>query len=302
MRPKLALPLLVLLVIAFILATTTLSAPAHLLQVSFINVGQGDAALVQDASGFNILIDAGLPAAGPTVVAFLREQAVDQVDVVVISHAHLDHFGGLMSVLEAPDISVREVYFNGYHAASSSWHTLATAVKEEGIDMTTAQFPREFTWAGVKGYVLGPEPGITNVDHNEASLVLLLEHGSNRFLFTGDIGFSAEATVVARGTPIAADVFKVGHHGSKNSSGEAFLAAVSPSVAIIPVGKNNYGHPSAEAIERLEAAGAQVWRTDRSGTVIVYGNGETFSIVPEIVAWVYLPLIQQGITATPPLD
>jgi competence protein ComEC len=295
MSPKLTLPLLVLLIAAFILSATSLSAPHHSLQVSFINVGQGDAALVQDIDGFNILIDAGLPAAGPTVVAFLREQGVDKVDVVIISHAHLDHFGGLMSILEAPDIFLGEVYFNGYHATTSSWNALATAVKEEGIGMTPVQFPSEYTWGVVKGYVLGPQAGLVDPDLNDASIVLLLEHGSNRFLFTGDLGFSGEAAVLARGTPVAADILKVGHHGSKNSSGEAFIEAVSPSVAVISVGANSYGHPAPDTLERLAAVEVQVWRTDISGTVIVYGDGETYSVVPEmIVHWVYFPLAVRG--------
>jgi competence protein ComEC len=295
MNKKIAPPLILLLALAFTVASTTLSAPNQTLQVSFINVGQGDAALIQDNHGFEILIDGGPPAAGPTVVAYLREKGVDSVEVIVVSHAHLDHFGGLMSVLEASDISVGQIYYNGYDGTTTSWYAFATAVHNEGLTLTSAQFPGEQTWGSSTAYILGPEAGLINIDHNEASVVLLLEHGNNRFLFTGDLGFSGEAAVVARGTPVVADVLKVGHHGSNYSSSEAFLSAVSPSVGVISVGTNTYGHPADDALERLGAAGVQVWRTDLTGTIVVNMDGETFTIVPEFDVYkLYLPLTIRG--------
>jgi competence protein ComEC len=300
MRLKIALPLLVLLILAFILATTTLSAPDHHIKVSFIDVGQGDAALIQNQDGYTILIDGGPTAAGADLVAYLRDHGTSHIDVIIISHAHLDHFGGLPAVLAAPDITVGEVYYNGYDATTQSWYALATAVAGEGITMGALQFPSEYSWGGTTGYVLGPAAGIVNPDHNEASVVLLLDHGGQRFLFAGDLGFSGEAEVIARGTPVAAGVLKVGHHGSKYSSSEAFLAAVSPAHAVISVGSNSYGHPAPEAIARLQAAGAQVWRTDLSGSIILYGDGETYSVLPEVTMyWVYVPVAVKAAAPTP---
>lgn len=119
------------------------------------------------------------------------------------------------------------------------------------------------------------------------------------YLLTGDAGAPAEATVIARNTPIAADVLKVGHHGSKYSSTEEFLAAVHPVEAVIQVGDNPYGHPTEEVLARLQVIGARIWRTDQYGTVVVNSNGTEYRVNEEIAEspQIYLPLI---LYQTPP--
>jgi competence protein ComEC len=127
-------------------------------------------------------------------------------------------------------------------------------------------------------YILNPVAGLVNPDQNAASVVVLLEYGQTRFLFTGDIDSTVEVTIVARGTPIPAQILKVAHHGSESSSSDAFLSAVGPEQAIISVGHNSYGHPSNETIARLLAIGAQVWRTDYKGMILVSSDGLVYTI------------------------
>jgi beta-lactamase superfamily II metal-dependent hydrolase len=153
------------LFILFFYTSATISAPTSELIVTFIDVGQGDSALIRDASGFDILIDGGKTSAGPTVLALLREQGVDDIDVMVASHADADHIGGLISVLRDNDIPVREVYFNGYAGTTLTWTNFATAVADEGITMTAAQFPQTFIWGSTIAYILNPETGLVNPEN-----------------------------------------------------------------------------------------------------------------------------------------
>ena len=216
--------LLVLLVVGLsAISVLAYAAPNQNLQVSFINVGQGDSALIRDSNGFDVLIDGGKSSAGPTVVAYLREQGVDDIDVMVASHADSDHIGGLIDVLDATDIPVESVIYSGYPGDTLTWSNFVSAVASEGITLTVAQFPITYTWGETTAHILNPETGLVNPETNDVSVVVLLEHGNNRFLFPGDIDSTIEATVVARGTPVAADILKVPHHGSNYSSSDVIL-------------------------------------------------------------------------------
>jgi competence protein ComEC len=278
------------LFIAFFYTTSTLSAPTSDLAVTFIDVNQGDSALIRDANGFDILIDGGKTSAGPTVLAMIKEQGLDDIDVMVASHADADHIGGLITVLQDNDIPVREVYYNGYPGSTLTWLSFVDAVNAEGVTLTAAQFPQTFTWGNTTAHILNPASGLVNPETNDASVVILLVHGSTRYLFTGDIDSTIEATVIARGTPVAAEVLKVAHHGSAYSSSAAFLSAVSPLEALISVGDNSYGHPAEVTLNRLLEAGARIWRTDLQGNINIASDGTTYSIFPSVATYVvYLP-------------
>jgi competence protein ComEC len=148
--------------------------------------------------------------------------------------------------------------------------------------------------------------GLSNPETNDASVVILLSHGNIKFLFPGDISSTVEATVAAHGTPMAAQILKIAHHGSVYSSSASFLSAVSPLEAITSVSDNSYGHPSADTISRLLAAGARIWRTDQLGTIIVVSDGTTYTIPSSTGYKVYLPLVMNSAprpstqTPTPP--
>jgi competence protein ComEC len=273
--------------------------PLH--QVDFINVGQGDSILLQDGSGFDVLIDGGRSAAGPIVTQYLRDHGVDTLEVMVATHADADHIGGLIDVLEANDITVGSVVYSGYAGTTATWADFVAAAANDGLTLTPLQFPSELDWGSMHVYVLNPEPGMVNPDSNDTSVVLRVAFGQTDYLFTADIDTSMEATVVARETPVAAEVLKVAHHGSAYSSSAAFLAAVAPQDAIISVGPNSYGHPSPDTIARLVAAGAKVWRTDVSGTISVIGDNASYTVHPEFELtdlYVYLTTILRS----PPTD
>ena len=184
---RLFLPLLLILITgAILLSANTSFANSNSLRVSYIDVGQGDAILLSDSNGFDILIDGGRASAGPTVVAYIREQAIDDIDVMIASHAHADHIGGLIDVLEASDIIVESVMYNGYPGDTATWYSFATAVANDGLVLTPLQFPDEISWGLMTAYVLNPDPGLINPDQNNASVVILIDHGEVGFLFTGE--------------------------------------------------------------------------------------------------------------------
>jgi competence protein ComEC len=286
---------IIAITLAFLITTRALGAVQDSLQVAYINVGQGDSILIKDQQGFNALIDGGRSSAGPTVVAYLKQQGVSSLDVMVATHADADHIGGLIDVLRDANIQVQAVYYSGYEGDTATWADFATAVAEKGSTFQAAQFPQTYTWGGTTAHILNPAPGMANPDSNDTSVVILLDHGDDHYLFTGDIDSTMEATIVARGTPVAAQVLKVAHHGSSASSSEAFLAAVAPHEAVISVGPNSYGHPATDTISRLEAAGAEIWRTDQFGTILFMDNGITYTISTEFTTTqgihLYTPLI-----------
>ena len=293
-RKLAALTILLILAAAFPVAVRPVESAVPQ-TVTFINVGQGDAALLRDGAGFDVLIDGGRTSAGPTVLDTLRAQGVPDLDVLVASHADADHVGGLIDVLEADDIPVLSVIYNGYPGSTATWFAFVEAMTQEGLALTPAQFPQELTWGEMRVYVLNPAGGLVNPETNAASLVLRVDHGSVRYLFTGDIDAAVEAAVVARQTPIAANVLKVAHHGSKYASSADFLTATGAQESVISVGNNSYGHPAPETLDRLAAAGSRVWRTDLHGNVRVESDGAGYLVIPQVV-WnlLFLPIVQQN--------
>lgn len=285
--------LILALTLGVLALSTAVAQPGAQQTTTFINVGEGDSALIRDGLGFDVLIDGGKMTAGPTVTAYLRSQKVNEIDVMVASHADADHIGGLIDVLQAGDIAVKQVLYNGYPGTTATWNNFAAAVTAKGLTLTPLQFPADLTWGALQAHVLNPIPGLVNPPNNESSIVIRLDYGTVNYLFTGDIDATVEATVVALQTPVASEILKVAHHGSAYSSSAPFLAAVQPTVSAISVGPNNYGHPSQLTIDRLLAAGSQVYRTDLEGNITIYSDGAAFSLVPLPFGGItiYLPVI-----------
>ncbi|HEX2981874.1 MAG TPA: lamin tail domain-containing protein [Anaerolineaceae bacterium] len=274
-------------------AANSAAQPAIIQTTTFIDVGQGDATLLTDGSGFNVLIDGGDVPAGPTVLGFLHAAGITHLNVVLASHADSDHIGGLIAVLQDSTIAVDQVVFNGYEGNTDTWTAFLDTIAARGIPLDVIQSPADFNWGLLDVSVLNPIAGLTSPETNEASVVLRVDYHETSYLFTGDIDSSVEAVIPARGVPLAADILKVAHHGSSSGSSEAFLAAVSPNDAVISVGADNdYHHPSPDTLTRLENSGANIWRTDYNGNLVVTSDGFQYSIVPEIIpVWIYLPSI-----------
>jgi competence protein ComEC len=257
------------------------------LQVTFIDVGQGDAAWLKTPDGLDILIDGGKQAQGPDLVSYLQGQGVTDIEVMVLSHPHADHVGGLVTVLQ--DMDVDAAVTNCQDHTSDVYQTFKDLLTSKGIPTTCVQDGDTFTW-GVyisAAAVNPPEPLMSGTasDANNNSVVLRISSGTVDLLFTGDVQSEAEAAILGRGPTLEAEVLKVARHGSNSSSTAAFLSQVDPEVAIISVGTSNpYGHPSAEAIQRLRDADATIYRTDLNGTIVITTDGMRYSLQVEDVA------------------
>jgi beta-lactamase superfamily II metal-dependent hydrolase len=257
------------------------AASEETVRVFFLDVGQGDATLVQTSQGFEALVDGGRKSAGQGVLAFLHRRGVTELEALVATHADADHIGGLIAVLEDEALQVESVLYNGYPGDTQTWAEFVAAVQAEGLALVPAQRPALLPWEGLPAAVLNPPAGLPDPDQNQASIVLRLEAGPFHLLLPGDIDQTVEDGLLMNGDPLQADLLKVAHHGSQNSSSEAFLAAVDPAQAVISVGQNPYGHPDPEALARLGAIGAQVWRTDWHGVVVWQVVGESYTIYSE---------------------
>ena len=247
--------------------------PPLALAVHFIDVGQGDAILI-DSGDTDILVDGGRTSAN--VLAYLQGQGIADIDLLVATHPDADHIGGLADVLA--QYQVNEIWVNGDTATSQTYQDFAAAVTVEGA--TVREPTRGYTTQmdGLSVAVLNPTPQRTG-DSNEDSVVFRLTCGEVSVLLTGDATSDSEASMLAAGLTLDSNVLKVAHHGSRYSTSVAFLAAVTPEDAVISVGAGNtYGHPAQETLDRLAAAGTTVYRIDQDGTVVLTSDCSTYSI------------------------
>lgn len=256
------------------------AAPTATLRVFVLDVGQGDATLIRDGLGTDLLVDGGRKSASETVLAALRQLQVDDLEAVLATHADSDHVGGLIDVLLADDIPVESALYNGYPGDTQTWGQFVAAVAAEGLSLLPAQYPGSFAWGTISANVLNPSPGLADPEQNAASLVLRLVFGETEIILPGDIDAGVEADLILHGDPLEADLLHVAHHGSASATSQAFLEAVRPREAFISVGLNSYGHPAPEVLQRLEAIGARAWRTDVLGTLVVTGDGQVYQVFP----------------------
>jgi beta-lactamase superfamily II metal-dependent hydrolase len=245
---------------------TSIDTPALDMVVSVIDVGQGDSILIT-SEGQAMLVDAGDKDSGDEVVAYLEGMGIDELDYLVATHPDADHIGGMAEVLAAYDVA-NDVIAPDATSDTATYEGFAEAVADEpGVGFARPDVGESFTLGDATIEVIAN--GEEATDTNDASIVLRIVCGDRSVLLTGDISASVERRLVEDGLPLDSDVLKVAHHGSHNSSDEAFLRAVSPKYAVISAGANNsYGHPRAETLERLSAAGAVIYRTDIHGTVV----------------------------------
>lgn len=270
--------------------------PQQELRIICLDVGQGDCALLQFPDGTNCLIDGGSSSEknvweyriGETV----KYYGVDTLDYIFLSHADSDHISGVREFLQEyrTGIDGRNI-----HGITVKNLVLPPTLQQEDfadLRMLAGSQGIEVLWMGKKaavrsdtGYIrwsiscLSPDSGELSGDRNEDSMVLLVQYGSFRMLFTGDLEGEAEEALAGRAENLDADVLKVGHHGSKNGSSEEFLKKVTPKVAVISVGEDNsYGHPAGETLKRLEACGAEILKTEEWGAVTILSDGIGFTI------------------------
>lgn len=266
--------------------------------IVFCNSGQGDETLITQGF-YQILIDGNRPGRALGCLDKFMPFFDRTVEVVMLSHPQLDHFGGLRDVIDRYHL-ISFVY-NGRAGEVKEWEDFSKALLEEKVKIVETKKGDQLKFSSIEFSVLWPdeaEKGLPlstqgqsfpeNADAkvlgvqserelNETSLVVRARYGSFDLLLTGDLDGKDEAEVARAGGLDGIEVLKVSHHGSKTSSTPEFLSAVRPKLAVIEVGKNSYGHPTKEAIERLQAAGARVMRTDK-GDVVVRTDGRKWEV------------------------
>lgn len=254
------------------------------LKVAFLDVGQGDAAVAELPGGETLLVDFGPRSrdamdpwdAGKSVVLpYLRYEGISRIDVALLSHPHEDHAGGLGYLLD--HVPTRLFVDSGQTWDSEGYHRALDAARRDHVPYCKAQAGDCFRFQdGVTLSILSPGPVFmvgTRDDCNNNSLVALLRWGRRAVLFTGDIEDEAEAPLISQLPRV--DVLKVAHHGSQFSTSRAFLERTRPRLAVISCGKgNSFGFPAPSTLERLDAAGASVFRTDQDGAVLFETDGQ----------------------------
>ncbi len=251
----------------------------EVLRITFLDVGEGDACLIQTPTGRNILIDGGSYQAGKdSLLPLLRQKGITNIHTLVATHPDSDHIGGLLVVLDS-NIRIGEVLDCGIPHTTSAYRNFLNKIEQRRT--TKYSQPRAdqtLNWGDeIKVQVLNPAHLFP--DSNNSSIVIKLTYGRISFLFTGDVEEEAEKEMVSRsGTRLKSTILKVAHHGSRNSSSYDFLQSVRPKIAIISVGKNPHGHPTKEVLDRLTRLGVKVYRTDLKGNITITTNGEDYQV------------------------
>jgi len=274
------------LALAIMLAAPTASAA---LAVHFIDVGQGDAVLIEcDDYDQWALIDSGdrFKDQVAKLRSYLEGQDVEAVHMLVATHPHADHIGGMSIVLQ--EFVVYLVADSGRAQTSALWRDYRDLLESKAIPVVYPRRGDTIQLGNLEFEVLHPSGPVDQyANENNASIVIRLEYGDVSFLFTGDVEALGESEMLSELADSASelldiDILKVAHHGSKTSSSEAFLSMVTPEVAVISVGEGNrYDLPDEETLDALAEVGAKVYRTDYHGTVVIWTDGSEYSVATE---------------------
>jgi competence protein ComEC len=240
------------------------------LSVHFIDVGQGDATLIICGDD-SMLIDAGNDAQGTKVQSYLQKQGVEKLKYVLATHPDTDHVGGMDVILYKFDCET--ILMTDIASDNRAYSDVLDTLQNKGYRITLPVVGEEYALGDAAFTIVGPVS--SSEESNNNSIAILLTHGENKFLFTGDAEGTEEKEILESGVSLDADVYKAGHHGSATSSTEEFLKAVSPAYAVIScaVG-NSYGHPHSATLDRFQSMDIEVFRTDEQGTIVATSDGQ----------------------------
>lgn len=254
--------------------------PSGNLEISYLDVGQGDAAYIR-VNDFDILIDAGPRSDVDKLMKQLEEKNIDDFEIVIATHPHEDHIGGMVKVFEKYDIE--SFYMPKVTHTTKTFENMLKAVSEEGLKVKVIKEGTSFDLGeGAKIDVYSPIYE-SYEEFNDYSPIMKLTFGNTSYMFTGDAEAHAEQEVVAKYPKnLDADVLKFGHHGSSTSSTEEFVEAVSPEYGVISCGVDNkYGHPHRETLQTIDTHGIKAYRTDKQGQITITSDGNTINIKTE---------------------
>lgn len=266
---------------------TTLSRP-DLLKVTFFNVRQGDAILIQTPDNKVILIDGG-PRTTPyssfdggkdVIVPFLRKHGIEKIDMIVATHPDYDHIGGLIAVLKS-QVQVEKIMVTGIPHTSKTHELFLQAIKDRNIPLTVPEKGEILNWGDkVSAQVIAPQVPPSRRLHrnlNNNSIVIRMVYDDISFLFTGDCEHEQEGEILPSGVRVKSTIYKVSHHGSRTGSGADFYYLIDPEAVVISAGKRNkFDHPHWEPIKLFRETGARIYRTDYSGTITIATDGKTY--------------------------
>ncbi|GHU62782.1 competence protein ComE [Clostridia bacterium] len=241
------------------------------LEVYYLDVGQGDCTIIrfQDQA---MIIDAGNNDQEENVVSYLNYLKIRNLTYIIGTHPDADHVGGLDAVIK--NFTVENIFMPHENRKTKTYQDVLTAMKKKKYTSTLPKVGSQYSLGSAIFTVI--HPGKEYEASNNNSLSILLEYGENRFLFSGDAEFEAEADMLNSGLSLKADVYKAGHHGSKTSTSKKFFSAINPTYVVISCAKDNpYGHPHAKTLNTLRGAKIQLYRTDEQGTIVAFSNGKT---------------------------
>lgn len=242
------------------------------LRVHFIDAGQSDCILVQSC-GKNLLIDGGTNLTGGKVVEYLRAQGITYLDYVVGTHGHKDHVGGIDAVLY--HFGVGELFLPRQQYDTHTYRDVLDAARVGNVPVTIPRFQEIRKLGTAKFMFVTMDAKEDYEDVNDSSLGIRVSNGAHSFLMCGDISKEMEYKMIRSRVYLKSDILKLSHHGSSDTNSKKFLKYVSPKYAVICCGKDNeYGHPHASVLKRLEKEKIKIFRTDRQGTIVFASDGK----------------------------
>lgn len=257
--------------------------PGSILYAYFVDVGQGDCIFLRSPSGKTMLIDCGEYSEYEAVESFLEEQNVSKLDVVVATHPHSDHMGGMRLIIQNYDIGT--FYMPDKEHTTNAYEKMIEHLLEKDVDTVFATAGNSIDWDDeVEAMILSPIEGVKYSDLNSYSIAIRFEYGEMSLLVAGDAERDAEELMLERFTPdeLRSTVFKASHHGSSTSNSEEFLNAIDPECVVIQLGANNdYGHPHEEVLDRFFELYVDIYRNDIHGTVLVELTKQDYNVICE---------------------
>ena len=239
----------------------------------FIDVGQGDATLLQSPDGEFMLIDSGPTYSQDYLVKYLKDAGVDKLEYFIITHPHEDHYGGATAVID--DFQIENFIIHKDFAYDYPYDKFIRRLGKKDTNIIRTEINDSFVFADCAEFVIISPKRTDKDDLNESSLCFKIVYENTAFLFTGDAEWESEKQMLASGYNVKADVFKAGHHGSSTSNTESFVKAVDPQIAVVSCERNNdYGHPHREIVALFKEKGIRMLRTDELSNIVISSDGE----------------------------